>query len=102
MGLSEEFSVRTSPKELTDWSGVVELSPQACAHLKTFLSLGIRMSLGSSSPHVYYQRSARTRAGTRWRRAWREGDRPRRTPSRRPHPRLRAGTMRCAACTVCG
>src|SRR6266849_1841730 len=35
------------------------------------------------------------------RRAWREGDRPRRTSGRRPRPGRRAGPARRATCTVC-
>jgi hypothetical protein len=46
-------------------------------------------------------RSNSTDEVPRWRRAWREGDRPKRTSSRRPRPRLRVGLTRRAACSVC-
>jgi hypothetical protein len=49
-----------------------------------------------------YQRSCRTTAGLpRLRRRWREGDRPRGTPCRRPWPGRRAGTPRRSDCEVC-
>ena len=44
---------------------------------------------------------ARTKTGNRRRRAWREGDRPRRTPSSRPRPGHRAGAASRADCAVC-
>jgi hypothetical protein len=55
---------------------------------------------GGSRTVVYYRRSVRTKV-YRWRRAWREGNRPRRTSGRRPRPGLRAGSASVAPCSVC-
>src|SRR5438132_1559345 len=70
---------RETPSTLAaeGWSRVGQRRPCAARLIRT--------SVGSRTV-AYYQRSARTTTALRRRRAWREGDRPRRTPSKRPRP----------------